>query len=102
LLLCDFRGSIYNELGLDRGYLPDSPFYYPTFRLESTLALNIFSLGSLFYTILTGYWPYRSSSRPPETIDKKIVYKKEVTKAFNQEKYPDIIRVIGGSVILAY
>jgi len=101
LLLCDFGGSTCDELGLDGGCLPDGPFYHPVFGLESTPALDIFGLGSLFYTILTGRWPYRSSSRPPKTIDEKIAYEKEVAEAFNQEKYPDLTRVIGGSVILA-
>jgi len=101
LLLCDFGGSTCDELGLDGGCLPDGPFYHPTFGFKSTPALDIFGLGSLFYTILTGYWPYRSTSGPPETIDEKIAYEKELAEAFNEGKYPDMTRIIGGSVILA-
>ena len=101
LLLCDFGGSTCDELGLDGGCLPDGPFYHPTFGFNSTPALDIFSLGSLFYTILTGYWPYRSTPGPPETIDEKITYEKEVADAFNEGRYPDVTRIEGGSVILA-
>jgi serine/threonine protein kinase len=101
LLLCDFGGSTCDELGLDGGCLPDGPFYHPTFEFKSTPALDIFGLGSLFYTILTGHWPYRSSSGSPQTIDERVIYEKEVSEALNQEKYPDLTRVVGGSVILA-
>ncbi|KAI9752907.1 MAG: hypothetical protein M4579_005425 [Chaenotheca gracillima] len=101
LLLCDFGGSTCDELGLDGGCLPDGPFYNTIFGQESTPALDIFSLGSLFYTILTGYWPYRSSPGSPESIDEKITYEKEVAEAFQQQNYPDVTRVAGGDVILA-
>ncbi|KAH8799642.1 kinase-like domain-containing protein [Xylogone sp. PMI_703] len=101
LLLCDFGGSTCDELGLDGGCLPDGPFYHPSFGFTSTPALDIFGLGSLFYTVLTGYWPYRSTSGPPETIDEKITYEKEVAEAFNEGKYPDVARIVGGSVIWA-
>ncbi|RDL33191.1 Protein kinase-like [Venustampulla echinocandica] len=100
LVLCDFGGSTCDELGLDGGCLPDGPFYSPTFGVQSTPALDIFGLGSLFYTILTGYWPYRSCPGPPETIDEKMDYEKEVAQAFHQGKYPDVTQVVGGSVIL--
>ncbi|KAI9844842.1 MAG: hypothetical protein M1837_005260 [Sclerophora amabilis] len=101
LLLCDFGGSTCDELGLDGGCLPDGPFYHPAFDFQSTPALDIFGLGSLFYTILTGCWPYRSFPGPPETIDEKMAYEKEVAEAFHQRKYPDVTGIVGGSVILA-
>ena len=100
LLLCDFRGSTYVELVLDGDCFPNGTFYHPTFELKSTPNLDIFGLGSLFYTILTGNWPYRTSSESPQTIDERIIYKKEVSEAFNQEKYFDLTRVVGGSEIL--
>jgi len=80
---------------------PDGPFYHPTFGFNSSPALDIFGLGSLFYTILTGHWPYRSTPGPPETIDEKITYEKELAEAFNEGRYPDVTRIVGGSVILA-
>jgi hypothetical protein len=100
-LLCDFGGSTCDELGLDRGCVPDGLFYHPTFRFNSSSALDTFGLGSLFYTILTRHWTYRSTSGLPKTIDKKIAYKKEAAEAFNEGRYPDVTRIVGYSVILA-
>ncbi|RDL36264.1 Protein kinase-like [Venustampulla echinocandica] len=100
LVLCDFGGSTCDELGLDGGCLPDGPFYSPTFGLQSTPALDIFGLGSLFYTILTGCWPYRSCPGAPEIAEEKIAYEKEVSEALSQGEYPDVTRVVGGRVIL--
>ncbi|ATY58862.1 kinase-like domain [Cordyceps militaris] len=101
LLLCDFGGSTCDELGLDGGCLPDGPFYHPSFGSNSTPALDIFGLGSLYYTIMTGHWPYRSTSGAPETIDEKIAYEEEIARAFNNGRYPDVTRILGGRVILA-
>ncbi|EGX89741.1 Protein kinase-like domain [Cordyceps militaris CM01] len=101
LLLCDFGGSTCDELGLDGGCLPDGPFYHPTFKTSSTPALDIFGLGSLFFTIMTGHWPYRSTPGAPETIEEKLAYERELADAFNNENYPDVTRLVGGNVILA-
>ena len=88
-------------MGLDGGCLPDGPFYHPTFGVESTPSLDIFGLGSLFYTVVTGCWPYRPTAGPPKTIDEKIAYEKEIAEAFNNGIYPDVTNVVGGTVILA-
>jgi serine/threonine protein kinase len=53
--LCDFGGSTCEELGLDGGHLPDANFFDPTQEYVSTPATDIFSLGSIFYNILTGH-----------------------------------------------
>ncbi|RDA94638.1 hypothetical protein CP533_2495 [Ophiocordyceps camponoti-saundersi (nom. inval.)] len=101
LMLCDFGGSTCDELGLDGGCLPDGPFYHPVFGLESSPALDIFGLGSLFYTILTGRWPYRSMPGPVESVEDKLRYEKEVAEALNQGKYPDLTGMVGENVISA-
>lgn len=101
LLLCDFGGSTCDELGLDGGTLPDGPFYHPRFGSNSTPALDIFGLGSLFYTILTGRWPCRLTPGRPETVDEKLAYEKELAEAFTEGRYPDVTKIIGGSVISA-
>jgi len=54
LLLCDFGGSMCAELGLKGLALPSVPFYHPVFGVESSIALDIFGLGSVLYFILTG------------------------------------------------
>ncbi|KAJ2899199.1 kinase [Zalerion maritima] len=76
--LCDFGGSMRKRLGLDGGHLPDAPFFDPRMKWESTPATDIFSLGSVFYTIQTGYWPYRDS--PPEwsSVQEKQSYAAQV------------------------
>lgn len=60
LLLCDFGGAVCDELELDGNALPNDPFYDHTQGVEITPALDIFSFGSVIYTILTGHWPYRT------------------------------------------
>lgn len=47
-----------------------------------------------------GHWPYRSSPGPPETIDEKITYEMEVSKCFSQGEFPDVTKLVGGSVIM--
>jgi hypothetical protein len=45
---------------IDGGYLPDSGFFNPR-NLESKESTDVFSLRSIYYTIMTGHCPYRSS-----------------------------------------
>ena len=58
ILLCDFGGSMCKDLNR-WGHLPDPGFFDPTQKDLSTPATDIFSLGSIFYAVLTGHWPYR-------------------------------------------
>ena len=41
--LCDFGESACEGLGLDGGHLPDTPFFDPRMKWESTPATDIFS-----------------------------------------------------------
>lgn len=100
LRLCDFGGSTCNNLGLDGRCLPDGPFYHPTFGCESSPALDIFGLGSLFYTVLTGCWPYKSTPGQPETIDEELHYEKAIAEAYDTHKYPNLSGIVGERVIL--
>lgn len=100
LLLCDFGGASCSALQLDGNRLPDEPFYDPTQGTTSTPALDIFSLGSVFYTILTGNWPYKTSSGPFESINDMLNYEEEVNRLFRIEKYPDVTELVGGKIIL--
>ncbi|KPM40378.1 hypothetical protein AK830_g6171 [Neonectria ditissima] len=100
LLLCDFGGATCAQLGLDGGCLPDGPFYNPVLGVESVPALDIFSLGSLFYTIITGHWPYRSSTRPFSTIDEKMQYEREVQTMIKEKTFPDVASLLGGDIML--
>ncbi|KAB5515437.1 kinase-like domain-containing protein [Coniochaeta sp. 2T2.1] len=95
LWLCDFGGSTCARLGLDGGHLPDTPFFDPRMKWESTPATDIFSLGSIFYT----NWPYRDS--PPEwsSVQEKQAYEAQVDGWFKQGHFPPVSHVIGGNVI---
>ncbi|KAH9218053.1 kinase-like domain-containing protein, partial [Leptodontidium sp. 2 PMI_412] len=79
--LCDFGGSRCDELGFNVHHLPDDPFFDPRMLWESTPAVDIFSLGSIVYTLLTGYWPYRDSP-PPVTVEDKLAYETHVNGMF--------------------
>ncbi len=72
LLLCDFGGSVCEDLGLDGLALPSISFYHPALGNESSIALDILSLGSILYVILTGHWPYRDTpGRPREPKERE-------------------------------
>lgn len=63
LRLCDFGGARCDELGSNTNHLHDDPFFDPRLPWVPTPSIDIFSLGSIVYTILTGHWPYRTG--PP-------------------------------------
>lgn len=97
--LCDFGGSMCARLGLDGGHLPDTPFFDPRMKWESTPATDIFSLGSIFYTIQTGCWPYRDTPPHWTSGEEKQAYEIQVDKWFEQGRFPPVSEVIGGNVI---
>ncbi|KAJ0158596.1 putative serine/threonine-protein kinase zyg-1 [Colletotrichum tanaceti] len=101
LQLCDFGGSVCQELGLDGLALPDGPFYSPVFENESSPLLDLFGMGSVFYTILTGRWPYRSSPGTFDKVDDRIAWEETVLYPnFKAERFPDVRQLSLGSVIM--
>ena len=96
LLLCDFGGSTCGDI--DGGHLPDSGFFNPCKPWVSTEIVDIFSLGSIFYTIMTGHWPYESPE-PFKSVIEKIDYEELVDTLFASQKYPPIDNIPGGTVI---
>lgn len=96
LLLCDFGGSTNGEI--DGGHLPDSGFFNPCDPEESTESTDIFSLGSIYYVIMTGHWPYRSSSRF-QSSEEMLQYGELVDGLFASKKFPPVDELPGGVVI---
>ncbi|CAH0023476.1 unnamed protein product [Clonostachys rhizophaga] len=99
LWLCDFGGSTCAKLGLDGKHLPDPGFFDPNSDWVSQTATDIFSIGSILYTILAGHWPHRSSG-PFRTVEEMESYDRQVDDLFRQRKFPDVESLFGGSIIL--
>ncbi|KAF6816656.1 protein kinase-like domain protein [Colletotrichum sojae] len=92
LQLCDFGGSVCEELGLDGLALPDGPFYHHAFGDKSGPMLDLFGMGSVFYVILTGRWPYKATPGTFGKVDERIGWEeREVYPKFREEKFPDFV-----------
>jgi serine/threonine protein kinase len=94
--LTDFGGSTCGDI--DGGHLPDSGVFNPRNAWVSTEATDIFSLGSVSYTIMTGHWPYKSPG-PFESVEEKCRYDETVDALFSQGKFPTVEDLAGGAII---
>ncbi|KAJ5476614.1 hypothetical protein N7475_002343 [Penicillium sp. IBT 31633x] len=63
--------------------------------LISTEAVDIFSLGSVFYTVMTGHWPYKSPGRF-RSVAEKNEYEDRVESLFGCwiGLYDDVVSLI--------
>lgn len=98
LWLCDFGGSTCEERGLDGKHLPDPGFFDPNSEWVSKPATDLFSIGSILYTILTGHWPHQAPG-PFNTAEETELYDRHVEELFRQGTFPDVEGVFGGSII---
>ncbi|KAL9114740.1 MAG: hypothetical protein Q9227_001419 [Pyrenula ochraceoflavens] len=99
ILLCDFGGSMCQDLGLDGRGLPDPPFWDLVW--ESTPGTDIFSLGSTFYTIMTGHWPYKSANPAGREEEEDMSqYEDRVIDLVKRRIYPDVEGVSGGIIMI--
>lgn len=87
LLLCDFGGSTNGEI--DGRHLPDAGFFNPCHLPESTESTDIFSLGSIYYTIMTGHWLYRTPG-PFKSLEEMETYQEQVDDLFASKRYPPV------------
>ncbi|KAI0425793.1 kinase-like protein [Xylaria sp. FL1042] len=100
LWLCDFGKSACEELGISGGGVPDAGFFDPSSPWESTPSTDIFSLGSVLYTILRGHWPYRTQSGSFETLEEMDQYAVHAEDLFRQGIFPEVGDLFGGEIIL--
>lgn len=98
LWLCDFGGSTCDELGLDGGHLPDPGFFDASGPWVSTPSTDIFSIGSILYTIITGHWPHRTR-QPFQSIEDASEYAVYVDGCFKNRQFPDTQGLHGGKVM---
>lgn len=99
LWLNDFGGSTCEKLQLDGGHLPDFPFGDPRMPVESTPATDIFSLGSIFYVIMTGNWPFMDGPPDWKSAEQRIDYMDRVKISFERGDFPTVSDLRGGNVI---
>jgi len=99
LWLRDFGGSTCEKLGVDGNQLPDPGFFDPNAEWVSTIATDIFSIGSVLYSIVSGHWPHRGLG-PFKSAEDYKTYDKQVEEYFRNQQYPDIDGLFGGTIIL--
>ncbi|KND87180.1 hypothetical protein TOPH_08141 [Tolypocladium ophioglossoides CBS 100239] len=80
-------------------HLPDSGFYDPNSEPVSTAQTDIFSVASVLYAILTGYWPYRGPGTV-KTGEEMEKYGQEVDDLFGRRQFPNIDGLFAGEVII--
>ncbi|KAL2183577.1 kinase-like protein [Thermothelomyces heterothallicus CBS 203.75] len=101
LQLSDFGGSVCQDLKADGYSLPDGPFYSPLFGSEASTLLDLFGMGSLFYTILTGRWPYKATPGRFAKLDDRLEWEERVVYPnFKMGKFPPVEHLPVGEVIL--
>jgi len=101
LFLCDFGGSyckIDDNNIIDGEHLPDPGFFDPNCDWSSTKDTDIFALGSVFYFIMTGHWPYKSPG-PFLSVQESDEYDEKVEDLFKEKKYPCVEGLEGGDIM---
>ncbi|KAM6525654.1 hypothetical protein FALCPG4_011190 [Fusarium falciforme] len=100
-MLCDFGGSACEEIGIPGENLPDDGFFDPNSGWTTTVATDIFALGSVLYTIVSGHWPYREPPCGFFTSREEVEeYGARVNGFFKEGIFPDTEGLYGGDVIL--
>jgi len=96
LCLCDFGGS--TSGAIDGGGLPDSGFFNPSNGWISTVGIDMFSLGSVYYFIMTGHWPYKLPGSFA-SVAEKLEYEKKADTLFCEGNFPIVDDLAAGAII---
>lgn len=104
LLLCDFGGARCEAADILGSQIPDAGFFNPKEDWTSdswttTEATDIFALGSVLYTIITGHWPFRAGGGLFDSGEEHDQYEAHVEGLFTQGIFPDTHDLIGGEII---
>lgn len=100
LWLCDFGGSTCKDLDVSGNALPDAGFFDPNSDWTPSPAVDVFSLGSVLYTILTGHWPFRGPGGQFSTMGGMEDYEIAVDDHFRRGSFPSVEGLWGGEIIL--
>lgn len=100
LRLCDFGGSTCSQLQIYSTKLPDSGFFNPSLTTSEPALIDIFSLGSMLYTITTGHWPFRGPGGYFESFEAMEEYETYVDKQFSQGIFPEVQGLYGEEIII--
>jgi serine/threonine protein kinase len=71
---------------------PDSGFYNPNVACEPTHAVDIFGLGSVLYTIITGRWPFCAFTGQFISVGEMEEYNADVAGRFADGIFPEAER----------
>jgi serine/threonine protein kinase len=99
LCLCDFGGPICGSI--DGGGLLDSGVFNPSNGWVSTVGIDMFSLESVYYFIMTGYWPYKLPGHFASVVE-KLEYEKRVDTLFSEGKFPIVDDLAARAIIHGY
>lgn len=97
--ISDFGGSDCEALSIDGNRLPDDPYFDPR-EAESgrNIDIDIFSLGTILYTIMNGHLPHRSAIQSP--ADESFTdYQHLVNSLFQASKFPDLANLCIRNVV---
>ncbi|KAF2184978.1 hypothetical protein K469DRAFT_688208 [Zopfia rhizophila CBS 207.26] len=99
ITLCDFSGSTCEKLSVDGKQLSNPGFFNPNAEWMLTMVIDIFSVGSVLYSIISGHWPHRDPG-PFKSAEDYRSYDERVEEHFRNREYPNVNGLFGGTIIL--
>lgn len=100
LCLCDFGGSACEELDLPGCTYPSPGFYDPNMPRDKTYSIDLFSLGSTLYAIMTSHWPFATVTGQDSFDSYTEEYWTQVDDRIDRGDFPDVDGLFGGEVMM--